>query len=339
MSIQFDIPGKFLPQVLNGDVERYGAILKEVGSGQIVGHLKEVGGLTIGFPGANIASQAVQHAQLAHIQQTLNGLKLVATVGAVASVASLGVSIAGFAVVTQKLGLIEGKLDQLAEELSCMRVSIQELGINWDALTAARMDVAAELLSLAIASSDEARCRSLAEDSAKLFSEMKHYYWRLFNRLDPWHQYEIPPEAALDLFSRAGTCALGQLEAEFLLGDFGAFNKTWSGVVSESRRAADFKLKEAYLVRSNNAKRHGSVFQVATITKDLPQQLRTAKEIAIETVARIDSLTFEAQYVKQLGITPIDYVHELKRVREPNIVLLPWSKDLSGHVGHSHRSA
>ncbi len=327
MSIPFDVPAEFLPHVLSGNYVRYGAILKDVSTGQIVGHLKEVGGLTTGLPGAAIFPQLVQSAQLAHIQQTLNALKLVATVGAVASVASLGVSIAGFAVVAHKLRRIEGKIDQLANELGCIRDCIKELGTNSDALTLAKIDVAAEQLNLAITSSDETRWRGRAEEAILLFSQMRRLNWRLFNLLDPWNRYDVPPKAALELFSRACTCSLGQLEAEFLVGDSGTLERTWAQVLDESRQAANFNLKEAYRSRSDGAIRRGLAFQTATITEDLPARLSASKLIADETVARIDTLKIEAEYVRRLGITPREYVRELQQIKEPNVVLLPCQKD------------
>ena len=90
--IPFEIPAKFFASVATGNVKRYGAILQDVATGRIVGHMKEVGGLVTGLNPASILSQLGQHAQLAQIQQTLNTLQLISTVGAVASVASLAVA-------------------------------------------------------------------------------------------------------------------------------------------------------------------------------------------------------------------------------------------------------
>ena len=45
MNIPFEIPAEFLSGVSSGNLVRYGGILKDVGSGQIVGHLQETGAL------------------------------------------------------------------------------------------------------------------------------------------------------------------------------------------------------------------------------------------------------------------------------------------------------
>src|SRR5689334_13468077 len=85
--------------------QRIGAIIKEVTTGQIAGHVQELGPSSllsnIPIPGGNplkLATEAVQMVQLQQIQQTLNTVQTLATVGAVASVATLGISAAGFAV-------------------------------------------------------------------------------------------------------------------------------------------------------------------------------------------------------------------------------------------------
>lgn len=41
--IQFDLPAQFLQGIATGDIIRYGAILKDAGTGRIVGHLQESG--------------------------------------------------------------------------------------------------------------------------------------------------------------------------------------------------------------------------------------------------------------------------------------------------------
>lgn len=42
-TIPFEIPAKFAAQLATGDLVRYGGLLKDVGTGQIVAHLQETG--------------------------------------------------------------------------------------------------------------------------------------------------------------------------------------------------------------------------------------------------------------------------------------------------------
>src|SRR4051794_35485059 len=107
MPIPMEVPARFLADVIAGQVKRYGCILKETGTGKIIGHLKEVGRAAEALAGmplnplsgpASLLAQAGQwvdtHAQLSQMKEALGRLQLIGTVGAVASVAGLGVSVA-----------------------------------------------------------------------------------------------------------------------------------------------------------------------------------------------------------------------------------------------------
>lgn len=45
MQMLFEVPRQFVAQVASGQVDRFGAILKEVATGRIVGHLQETGAM------------------------------------------------------------------------------------------------------------------------------------------------------------------------------------------------------------------------------------------------------------------------------------------------------
>src|SRR4051794_32784562 len=123
MPIPMEIPAKFLQAVAEGSAERCGCLLRDAATKRILGHLKEVGQLpgllsrmplpsVLGVGGvAQIGRWIDHHAQLKHIQVALDKLRLVSTVGAVASVAGLGVSVAGFAIVLNRLQRLESQLN------------------------------------------------------------------------------------------------------------------------------------------------------------------------------------------------------------------------------------
>ncbi len=84
----------------SGDYVRLGGVIREVGTGKIVVLLREVG---------------TTAAQLPELLQQAQGVLLV---GSAASVLSLGVSVMGFAVVTQRLKELEQRLQQAQEVLN-----------------------------------------------------------------------------------------------------------------------------------------------------------------------------------------------------------------------------
>lgn len=113
--MKFIIPSEFESKVLSGEYIRYGTIIKN-SAGKIVGHLKETGiesilkdmkiptnPLSAGTEVIKVASGIAQNFQLREMSKLLESMQLVNNIGAIASVATLGVSVAGFAVVTHKL--------------------------------------------------------------------------------------------------------------------------------------------------------------------------------------------------------------------------------------------
>ena len=84
----------------SGDYVRLGGAIREVGTGKVVAWLRDVGSTAVHLP------EVVQQAQ---------GVLLV---GSAASVLSLGVSVMGFAVVTQRIKELEQRLQQAQEVLN-----------------------------------------------------------------------------------------------------------------------------------------------------------------------------------------------------------------------------
>lgn len=135
MTIPFEIPAKFAAQLDLGQIERFGTILKEVGTGRIVGHLQETGALqaVLTQSGAfanpvsalvNAASGLGANLQLYRLDNKVDALR--SMMGGIQSMQlanlalaglGIGVSALGFALVKSRLDAISGKLDELASEI------------------------------------------------------------------------------------------------------------------------------------------------------------------------------------------------------------------------------
>lgn len=154
MSIPFDIPAQYLVGLSDGSLARFGALLKDSGSGQIVAHLQETGVATNLLSGCTnlplLPAQAVYAAvaidnnlklrQLTSLVQTLQSLQY-ATM-AIALV-GIGVSVAGFALMNKRLKGIEG-------EVSTLRAAVEKQfkELHWRELRA-RFALASTGLELA----------------------------------------------------------------------------------------------------------------------------------------------------------------------------------------------
>jgi len=326
--IPMQIPEQFLSRILSGEWVRHGAILKDVASGQIVGHLKEAGQLgyalsqlpmnPLGFitEGANLAANIGQSVQLRKIQHSIEVLQLSANIGAVASVASLGISVAGFAVVLAKLKRVESKLDSVADNIQSIRKVLNKIDLKWDAMTTGKLASASERLILG----EEATTRKsdLLKEANSEFSKLRNYFYSLLSHLDPACNADLEIEQARDLLSRYFVAAMGQLHSEFLLNDLKAYRKTLSLVHEQSKALTGFTVLDAYRARSDSRPRLDVCFD----HKHLMDEVNGLKAYVAETVERIESSHVELDFLEQNRISPADYLEFLKNL-EPTLILIP----------------
>lgn len=335
MTIPFEVPAQFMAKVLSGEYVRYGGILKDSVTGQVVGHLKEAGSLgnvLSAIPTNPISAvtgviQIGQYAHLSHqntqimqnitqVQSTLEGLQLITSVGALASVASLGVSVAGFAFVRKRLKMLESKLDDVLGELSQVKKIVQRSEIKIDALSYSRLNAAAEELSIAEAADGEKECIEYARSAETKFRVIKRYYTILlkdgdYNVLaDP----ELPLPEALELHSRFIAAMQGELQACFLRGDLGAYRMCLQTNTELAQDICYFDKNTAYHKRLAGS--------MLTETKLVASKIKEIHDIASENFARIRSMSTEVDFIRRNNLTPIQYLKELKE-KAPDILLLP----------------
>jgi len=321
--IPMQAPVEFLSQLQSGEFIRYGAILKDAGSGQIVGHLKEAGNLAsmmsqlpVSPLGAiSTASGIVQNFQLKKIQETLNVLQMTVGVGAAASVATLGVSVIGFAVVLKKLKQMDSKLESMDGSIQAIKKVLDQLDMKYELMTMARLQAAVERLSLGMDATD--RQKALLAEANKEFSDLRHYFYLLISKLKPAVSPEFTVAETRDLLSRYFTAALGQLHSEFLLNDMPACRKSLRLIHAESLKVNQFKVKDAFRVRSD----HRKMLDVEFDHKGLMGEVKGLKVITDETIARIDSSSAEIDYVERHQLNTIDYLEQLKK-HEDGLVLV-----------------
>jgi len=131
-TIPFEIPTELLGRIASGELIRYGTILKDAGTGQIVKHLQETGvaqsvlsNLASGpfttvsiltdvvDAGANVYA-GIKIDQLKALMETLQSLQ-VATLGV--SLAGVGISVAGFYYMHKRFSSLEDRMDKLSETI------------------------------------------------------------------------------------------------------------------------------------------------------------------------------------------------------------------------------
>ena len=221
---------KWLPLADSGVVEinRRANRLVWSDSGQFAAALTPTSGLAEKLASlpldASMLKTAVSAAsELAAIGPALEKLQLISTIGAVASVANVGISLVGFAVVMHRLNRIEGKLDQMMSKLDELRDAVRAIGVELSAIVYARLAAAHANLDSALAASTDGERRERARDARRLFQEARLRYLELWKRADPWNSPSLEIATALELQGRYAAAAIGELQAEFILGDAGAF--------------------------------------------------------------------------------------------------------------------
>jgi len=143
--IPFDLPLRFLPGLASGDIVRYGAILKDAATGQILGHLQESGiaqslmsqALSSAASPLSLASSvlntgtslytAIQVRQLKAMMETLQALQ-VATLGV--SLVGVGVSVAGFLYMRQRFNNLDVRIDKLIDAVKAGFENLEKSGFR-----------------------------------------------------------------------------------------------------------------------------------------------------------------------------------------------------------------
>jgi hypothetical protein len=125
-SFLFSIPSDLLAGFADGSLARFGTIIKNLETGQVVGHLQETGiaqhifGSLAGMNpvGAALTGSSVySNVQLAQVKSMLESLELLQYANLGMSAAGLGVSAVGFAVINQKLKKIESQISDLSNHM------------------------------------------------------------------------------------------------------------------------------------------------------------------------------------------------------------------------------
>jgi hypothetical protein len=323
-SIPFEVPLRFI-----GAATRHGALLKDPSTGRILGHLKEVGGLgnmMSSIPTGPLSGLSAlgQHFQLAQIQKSIEAVKLISTIGAVASVANLGVSVAGFAIVIHKLNRIEKKLDRALEEIEQLRKIAERLDNHNKIGQLSSLQLAGELLATAEAASTEAeRQRQLGEAQLR-YAAMRTYYFQLLSQAPLWPDARMPLDAAYEAYSRYVACATGQLHAQFLIGDLGSFDLAHEVVAAEASKLCTFDRKVVFRAHTDGAAARGWVLDQSGLIS-LREQVVNADLVMTESVARIDTMKDESNYLKKRGISVAEYRRQLLQIGAdgPQLIMLP----------------
>jgi hypothetical protein len=268
----------------------------------------------------NLAVEAVQSGQLAMIQRTLNSVQSLATVGAVASVASLGVSIAGFAVVLAKLNRMDGKLDKMLGETARLRGLVENLGVKVDALPMSQLRARLEEVGMARRYKPVRRRDSL-RDSVERLAELRHFYGSLLASPDFCSLGTDNLLALTDTHERLVAACQGELYAEFLLGgDPGLMAARWQ-LQQAIFDAVAWNSPERLYDLTAQGDRDAGVFMV-TRPEDRLAKVQALAAIREESIARLESMPLLTKHLADRGVTSDEYMRALDEQERTDSALI-----------------
>lgn len=339
MPIPMEPPAVFMAGLKAGDLVRYGAIIKDVGTGKIVGHLKEAGQfgeilsglglspanvfrsfnpLSAAAELANIALNVDSSVQLRAIKEQLNALQLMTNVAALTSVAGLGVSIGGFAALNAKLSRIETKLDSVASNVATIKATLAEMQMSWETMALARIENAAQTLVTAENATEDSRRLELAKEAASEFARLRHFYGNMLKCHGLFHDLSLSVGQVQELIVRYTLCCVGVLHAEFMVGDIGAYRSRLENIQSGYAGIVSFSPKTVYQARCDN-------LQPLALDADfegLSHSLTQLRGYVDESVARVESFAVELKYIEDNKLGMQEYQQSLKKM-DTGLVVLP----------------
>ncbi|QHL92060.1 hypothetical protein GVO57_14345 (plasmid) [Sphingomonas changnyeongensis] len=126
------VPDHLMSGVMSGEYRVYGSILRSVTSGQIVGHLQETSRLSslltsspLDVPG--LAFEAVNIVQNEQIKSALSLMQSLQIANIALSGISIGVSIAGTALLMRRISQVEQKIDAILPSISEIAKGVEAL--------------------------------------------------------------------------------------------------------------------------------------------------------------------------------------------------------------------
>jgi hypothetical protein len=171
-----EVPAALRAGLGAGEYQVYGSIIRSLGTGQIVGHLQEAGGLgsllstasslspiSLLLSGAEIVQNEQIKSTLSQVQSAVKATQQLTAASLGVGIAGIGISVAGFAVLARKIEIVRSEIANLRER-------IDEVGAKVDAL---HQDSIANFL-------DELRACALGMDEGWRLSEAgAEARWRL----------------------------------------------------------------------------------------------------------------------------------------------------------------
>jgi len=321
-SIPFSIPTEFAAGLNDGSLVRIGTLIKETGTGKIIAHVQETGlgqhllnGVGASpFSPLTLASTGYANVQLEQLKSMMEGLQILQYANLGVSLAGIGVSSIGFAIINKKLKNIGIQISDLSKKMDQHFQDLIENDLREHYSKVATLFEKAELAHELTNSTDEWK-----EVSSQLADESGFFRGRI-ERLLEHNKFDMNLFTA---FVRYLTlCNAGRIECLLLADELPAAHKAADMVGHNYKDLFDdivpFQIarKLAQNETSKNTMHYRKIRQhQKTTTNDLVQGIRDITDAALTKPLLIKSLI-------ENNIAGSDYISALRNEKEHPLLLL-----------------
>lgn len=317
-TIPFEIPQQFAARIADGSLERIGALIKDVSTGQIVAHVQETG---VGrqlldsfscsfFSPLDAVSGIVANAQLVQLKHMIEGLQVLqfATLGA--TLVGVGVSAAGFVVLNKKLSALSNQIEDVRKDVRAEFSLQHERGVQTHFSTVRGLfEQADEAVALRKPEEEwRAIARELANEGAFFRAEV-----RMCLSMDVFDQ-----QLFAALLQALATCHGGRLECLLLSNELHAARKVALNISRQYHVLFDAISPRTLMdkVREPGATGESSYGDQLREMRQLLSSVRDIQDAAHTKPLLIDTMIAR-------GIDGNRYVRQLREDESEPLVLLP----------------
>lgn len=311
VAIPFSVAASHIPGLLSGQVVRYGAILKDASTGQILGHVQETGlaqkllqsGLSFDPTGASgligVAQNAAMMSKLNLMQQTLGTLQILQYASLFSSVIGVGVTAASTAMILKRLNAVDEALGRIEESIDSLPEKWRELSLRSRLVD----------LSTSVERLQEADLRS---DASKVVSQVEKNLQSSFNYIHDGLcsivvEAKVDPHLLKTLISGLALCGASEFKALIWLDEKDA---------AQHRSRLHFeKLKQlAFLMPQDQ------MVSRLTDNRDMAAEISTD---CSEIRYRVASQPMLVQYLKDRQVHGRTFIDQIQQEEEEPLLFLP----------------
>lgn len=315
--------------VHSGRLEVAGAVLRDKDLKRVVGHLQHTG-VTMermasaagGGPAAALAqlgSSVVANVQLEQVKDMLSTVQALSTVAAAASVLNLGVSIAGFAIIANKIDGLGSRIDALAAKVERLHKIVE-------AQHRAKLKTALDRCEEAYQLKDDATRHTYWRNAEKDLHELTNFYLELLSSVSMEQlMLEMTIHEISELISWIVEAARARIEILLLLGEPSVASR-FAHQVSERLKALEATDVEVatLLLRGKTAS--------TVLRNEVLKVARGYAKFSHRIVEDFDQLCNSIRVMDQQDVDTRRYIMEARQYDEQAILFFPEDDELIAEI-------